>query len=81
MHHAHNLLTNSCTTHLIQILTQSWVQAANVANQRQRHRIHDVIAVVSRKLQEIDRFQAAAELHESVDDIKGEWVVLCSISV
>jgi hypothetical protein len=38
----------------------------------QRHRLHDVVGVVSQRLMEIRRFQAAGELHESVDDVQGE---------
>ena len=38
----------------------------------QRHRMHDVINMVTQRLIEIKRFQAAAELHESIDDAQGE---------
>ncbi len=52
-------------------LPQSWVQAANLAISHQRHRMHDVISVVSQKLLDVGRFQAAADLHESIDDFQG----------
>ncbi len=37
----------------------------------QRHRMHDIINAVTERLVGIERFQAAAELHESIDDIQG----------
>jgi intraflagellar transport protein 172 len=39
--------------------------------------MHDVIGVVSHKLIEIQRYQIAGELHESVDDIQGAIRVYC----
>ena len=32
--------------------------------------MHDVVNIVSQRLQEISRFQAAAELHEGIDDVQ-----------
>ncbi|KAF5830572.1 intraflagellar protein IFT172 [Dunaliella salina] len=61
----------------IDMLEQSWIQAANLAVNHQRHRMHDVISAVSLKLQEIGRFQAAADLHESVDDFQGAIRACC----
>ncbi len=43
----------------------------------QKHRQYDVVDLVSRKLVEIGRFQAAGELHESVDDAQGAIRVYC----
>jgi hypothetical protein len=51
--------------------SQCWEQAASLAMNYQRHRLHDVIGIVSQRLQEIQRFAAAGELHESVDDVQG----------
>ena len=55
-------------------LQQCWEQAASLAQSYQRHRLHDVVGIVSQRLQEIQRFAAAGELHESVDDVQGGWV-------
>mmetsp|Transcript_26109 Transcript_26109/g.57041 ORF Transcript_26109/g.57041 Transcript_26109/m.57041 type:complete len:1764 (+) Transcript_26109:195-5486(+) len=59
-------------------LEQCWEQAASLAMNYQRHRMHDVINVVSQRLSEIQRYQAAAELHESIDDIQGAIRLYCS---
>uniref|UniRef100_A0A7S3QV19 Intraflagellar transport protein 172 homolog n=1 Tax=Dunaliella tertiolecta TaxID=3047 RepID=A0A7S3QV19_DUNTE len=61
----------------LDILEQSWTQAANLAVSHQRHRMHDVINAASLKLQEVGRFQAAADLHESVDDFQGAIRACC----
>jgi hypothetical protein len=50
---------------------QCWEQAANLAINHQRHRMHDVVGLVSERLVEIGRHQAAAELFEGVDDLQG----------
>lgn len=33
--------------------------------------MHDVVGLVSQRLQQVGRFQAAAELHEGIDDVQG----------
>ncbi len=52
--------------------SQCWEKAAELAISFQRHRMHDVVALASSKLQEVGRHQAAGELHEGIDDVQGE---------
>lgn len=48
------------------------LQAANVAMQHQRHRMHEVVAAVAQRLVGIGRVAAAAELQEGINDIQGK---------
>ena len=47
------------------------LQAAKLVMNHQRHRMHEVVGAVSERLLSIGRIQAAAELHEAVDDVQG----------
>lgn len=47
------------------------LQAANVAMQHQRHRMHEVVAAVAQRLVGIGRVAAAAELQEGINDVQG----------
>ncbi|MEW5300130.1 MAG: hypothetical protein WDW38_002966 [Sanguina aurantia] len=58
-------------------LEQCWEQAASLAINYQRHRMHDVVNTVSARLVDIQRFQAAAELHEGIDDVQGAIRAYC----
>jgi hypothetical protein len=51
---------------------QCWENAVNLAMQYQKHRIFDIVALAATKLQEVGRFEAAGELHESITDPQGE---------
>eukprot|EP00798_Chlamydomonas_sp_ICE-L_P014195 gene14195-20165_t len=58
-------------------MVECWEQAASLAMKYQRHRVHDVINLVTQRLIDIQRYQAAAELHESIDDIQGAIRAYC----
>jgi hypothetical protein len=58
-----------------------FVQAAKVAMRHQRHRMHEVVSAVSERLLSIGRAQAAAELHEAVDDMQGMYLQLLKRSM
>ncbi|KAJ9515621.1 hypothetical protein QJQ45_021684, partial [Haematococcus lacustris] len=62
----------------VDILEQAWEQAANLAINFQRHRMHDVISLASSKLQQVGRHQAAAEIHEGIDDVQGALRAYCA---
>ncbi|GAX77698.1 hypothetical protein CEUSTIGMA_g5141.t1 [Chlamydomonas eustigma] len=59
-------------------LQQCWEQAATLAMNYQRHRLHDVVSKVSQRLVGIQRCQAAGELNESVDDVQGAIRAYCA---
>ncbi len=65
---AGNVCVCVCVCHI-----QCWEKAAELAINFQRHRMHDVVAVVSGKLQDVGRHQAAGELHEGIDDVQGAF--------
>uniref|UniRef100_A0A7S0YIK8 Intraflagellar transport protein n=1 Tax=Polytomella parva TaxID=51329 RepID=A0A7S0YIK8_9CHLO len=62
----------------LDLLERVWEQAASLAINFQRHRMVDVVNMVSGRLQEIRRHQAAAELHESIDDVQGAIRAYCA---
>eukprot|EP00955_Chlamydomonas_euryale_P116459 366417-Chlamydomonas_euryale.AAC.27 len=62
----------------VDTLESCWMQAANLAMNYQRHRMHDVIAAVSGKLCSSKRHASAGELHESIDDVQGAIRVFCA---
>jgi DNA-binding ferritin-like protein len=47
------------------------MQAAHVAMQHQRHKMHEVVAAVAERLVSVGRVVAAAELQEGINDIQG----------
>lgn len=55
------------------------LQAANIAMQHQRHRMHDVVAAVAQQLVGIGRVAAAAELQEGINDIQGAQIGCCCL--
>jgi hypothetical protein len=52
--------------------SQAWESAVSLAMQYARHRLVDVLAVASTKLQEVGRYEAAGDLHEQIGDPQGE---------
>ncbi|CAD7702008.1 unnamed protein product [Ostreobium quekettii] len=56
---------------------QLWENAVNVAMTHQRNRLHHVVDTVSHNLMRIGRYEAAAELHEGIDDVQGAAKAYC----
>lgn len=65
-------------TNNLDALEQCWEQAASLAMKYQRHRAHEVVGEVTRRLLEIQRYESAASMCESIDDIKGAVQAYCA---
>lgn len=57
------------------VCSRSFLQAANLILAHQRHRAAALIPQVAQRLQAIGRAQAAAEVLEAIDDLKGGSLV------
>lgn len=54
-----------------------WENAVHVAMTHQRNKLQYVVTTVSQRLISIDRFEAAAELHEGIDNVEGAIKCYC----
>ncbi|GMH45662.1 hypothetical protein BSKO_13619 [Bryopsis sp. KO-2023] len=70
-----SLTTDNCMNY--DALQKLWENAVHVAMTHQRNRMNHVVATVSQRLISIDRFEAAAELHEGIDDVQGAVKCYC----
>lgn len=65
-------------TNNLDALEQCWEQAASLAMKYQRHRAHEVVSEVCKRLMDIQRYESAASLYESIDDAKGAIQAYCA---
>ena len=67
-----------CVVFKIPLLVQVWESAVNLAMSNRKERIGEVVCTVAQRLMQNERYEAAAELLQGIDDIQGaiQYVLL-----